>query len=95
MARVVLVLGIVLVAAILLRHPAAPIVAQNASIEGARPKIRSQQSASPTILVYVSGSVARPGLFRMNASSRVNEAVSRAGGMLPGADAAGVNLAAV
>ncbi|MDQ6823316.1 MAG: ComEA family DNA-binding protein [Candidatus Eremiobacteraeota bacterium] len=90
-----LVLAIVLVAAILLRHPAAPIVAQNASIEGARPKTRSQQSASPTILVYVSGSVARPGLFRMNASSRVNEAVSRAGGMLPGADSAGVNLAAV
>lgn len=94
MARVFLVVAIVLAAAVLLRHPApAPLVAvSERGVVGRR--VHARASAPATILVYVTGSVPRPGLFRMSASSRAMDAVSRAGGMLPGADSAGVNLAA-
>ena len=46
------------------------------------------------IYVHVAGAVRRPGLVRLPPGSRVAEAVDRAGGPLPRADLAGVNLAA-
>lgn len=44
--------------------------------------------------VQVVGAVRRPGVFRMAASARVDDAVRRAGGATRRADLAGVNLAA-
>jgi len=44
--------------------------------------------------VQVAGEVARPGVYRVPAGARVNEAVQRAGGLTRRADQAGVNLVA-
>jgi competence protein ComEA len=43
--------------------------------------------------VYVAGEVAHPGLYSVPQGARAADAVKKAGGLLPNADAAGVNLA--
>jgi competence protein ComEA len=50
---------------------------------------------SATVVVSVVGLVARPGLVTLPSGSRVAEAIEAAGGLLPEADPASVNLAAV
>lgn len=51
--------------------------------------------AESTVVVAVVGLVARPGLVTLPAGARVADAVAAAGGFLPEADPASVNLAAV
>jgi competence protein ComEA len=51
-------------------------------------------AAAPEVLVQVAGEVARPGVYRVTAGARVNDAVARAGGLTRRADPAGVNLVA-
>ncbi len=46
------------------------------------------------LVVDVTGAVARPGVYRMPAGSRVDDAVKRAGGATGGAELEAVNLAA-
>jgi competence protein ComEA len=46
------------------------------------------------LVVDVTGAVRRPGVYRMPAGSRVDDAVQRAGGSSPGAELEAVNLAA-
>ena len=46
------------------------------------------------VLVHVAGAVARPGVVRIRADARVNDAIDAAGGGLPGADLDRLNLAA-
>lgn len=47
------------------------------------------------LVVDVTGAVRDPGVYRMPAGSRVNDAVARAGGAAPGAQLEAVNLAAL
>lgn len=46
------------------------------------------------LVVHVAGAVRRPGVYRMPEGSRVDDAVSRAGGAAPAAELEAVNLAA-
>jgi competence protein ComEA len=48
-----------------------------------------------TLVVSVVGQVVRPGLVTLPTGARVADAIAAAGGLLPGADATSVNLAAV
>jgi competence protein ComEA len=50
------------------------------------------ESAGP-IIVDVNGKVARPGLVTLPSGSRVGDAITAAGGALPGTDLTGLNLA--
>jgi competence protein ComEA len=49
---------------------------------------------SGDLVVHVAGAVRRPGVYRMPAGSRVDDAVTRAGGPAPRAELEAVNLAA-
>ncbi|MFG2040735.1 helix-hairpin-helix domain-containing protein [Dactylosporangium sp. NPDC048998] len=50
-------------------------------------------SAPAMLVVSVTGRVNRPGLVRLPAGSRVADAIEAAGGVVPGVDLTGVNLA--
>jgi competence protein ComEA len=50
-------------------------------------------SSDGTLTIHVSGWVLHPGLVKLDSGSRVADAVAAAGGALPGADLASVNLA--
>ncbi|MCA1737019.1 MAG: ComEA family DNA-binding protein [Actinobacteria bacterium] len=54
----------------------------------------SASTSSSTITVHVGGWVARPGLVELPGGARVADAISAAGGSMPGADLAALNLAA-
>jgi competence protein ComEA len=54
----------------------------------------STTSTSSTVVVYVAGAVAAPGVYTIAAPGRVTDAVAAAGGAAPGADLDVVNLAA-
>jgi len=50
--------------------------------------------AGGSVIVHVAGAVRDPGVYRMRAGARVDDAVGRAGGATPRADLTQVNLAA-
>ncbi|RNI20310.1 helix-hairpin-helix domain-containing protein [Flexivirga caeni] len=52
-------------------------------------------AAPATLVVQVVGQVHKPGVVHVRAGSRVEDAVAAAGGSLPGADLAAINLARV
>lgn len=59
------------------------------------PPVGEVADTSATVVVSVVGLVAEPGLVTLAAGSRVADAIEAAGGLLPKADPASVNLAAV
>lgn len=61
---------------------------------GSGGKSFSVSGASGDLVVDVTGAVQRPGVYRMPAGSRVNDAVTRAGGPTGRAELEAVNLAA-
>jgi competence protein ComEA len=65
-----------------------------ASNGGGRESGFSVGGSSGDIVVHVAGAVRRPGVYRMPAGSRVNDAVRRAGGAAPRASLEAINLAA-
>lgn len=71
--------------------------------EASSPTAGSESTESPatsateptsTVVVQVAGAVKSPGVFALDSNLRVNDAVTRAGGLAIDADAARVNLAA-
>lgn len=62
--------------------------------EAAVPNTEPEQEAPVTLFVHVDGAVASPGVYAIEASSRVNDAVIAAGGLAEGADTSSLNLAA-
>ncbi|MGY1697555.1 ComEA family DNA-binding protein [Geodermatophilus sp. SYSU D00814] len=74
-------------------EPAPPAVTSAAA--PASPSVGETAGAQPTVVVSVVGLVARPGLVTLPEGARVADAVAAAGGLLPEADPASVNLAAV
>jgi competence protein ComEA len=103
-AAACLLIGVVVLAGSLLTSPiAAPPPALNAELElsdpflNAGPPIAESVSADaplPDVIVYVSGAVARPDVYRLPADARVKDVVLAAGGLLAEADSEAVNLAA-
>lgn len=67
-------------------EPVAIVVPKTEVAEAAR---RTQKDP----VVYVSGMVRNPGLIKLSAGARILDAVNAAGGLLPGAELAKVNLA--
>jgi competence protein ComEA len=51
-------------------------------------------AAQAVLVVQVAGAVHKPGLYRLDANARVDDALSAAGGVLDGARVADINLAA-
>ncbi|MBD3779029.1 MAG: ComEA family DNA-binding protein [Micrococcales bacterium] len=85
--------------AVALRVAAAPsapaVVLPEPSAAGAAPTATDPSDADAVVWVHVVGQVAAPGLVELPPGSRVADAVAAAGGALPDADLAVVNLAAL
>jgi competence protein ComEA len=61
---------------------------------GAPPSVRVERAGGGRVTVHVAGAVRRPGVYRLGAGARVDDALRRAGGPRGRADLAAVNLAA-
>jgi competence protein ComEA len=76
-------------------EPAAVSASPASSETVASPSVGEAGESSATVVVSVVGLVAEPGLVSLSSGSRVADAIEAAGGLLPDADPASVNLAAV
>jgi len=72
---------------------AAPPSVSGAPLGGSAGRSGSPAAAGPVLVVDVVGKVRRPGVYRLPAGARVDDAVRAAGGLLAGVDPVSVNLA--
>src|SRR5919202_2600449 len=70
----------------------------DAAVAGSEPDgrsaVRIARPAPPAAVVHVAGAVRNPGVYRLPAGARVQDAVERAGGARRGGDVNAINLAA-
>src|ERR671938_1637419 len=70
----------------------------DAAVAGSQPDgrsaVRIARPAPQAAVVHVAGAVRRPGVYRLPAGARVQDAVQRAGGARRGGDVNAINLAA-
>jgi competence protein ComEA len=109
LAKYGLVAAAIVLAAVLIWHPARrpvvdqavatvsafPVASTFPDTSAARPR-RHRGRFEPSdgdVVVYVAGAVKRPGLYHLHAGDRNAKAVGLAGGLTPAADAGAVNLA--
>ncbi len=71
------------------------VVVRGNSHEVTAPPIVVTQVQAPQIFVDVTGAVNNPGVYTLNASSRVIDAIKAAGDSAPGADLSTINLARI
>jgi competence protein ComEA len=62
--------------------------------DGGGSAVRVEPAGGGRVTVYVAGAVRRPGVYRLNAGARADDALRLAGGPRPRADLTAVNLAA-
>ncbi len=85
---VALVVSVALFAVLAVRPtPRAP------AVEVATPS--AEPTPTPTVVVDLQGAVARPGVYRLPAGTRIADALAAAGGLLPEAEPAALNRAAL
>jgi competence protein ComEA len=101
-ARSLLLVGLAAAAALVVwtwldRPQVDPVPAPPAASTAATPvtPVGEVAETSTTVVVSVVGLVVRPGLVTLPSGSRVADAIEAAGGLLPEADPASINLAAV
>jgi competence protein ComEA len=71
-----------------------PVPAEAAAASTAPPGGTTTTTAPSQVVAHAAGAVARPGVYRLPGSARVDDLVRAAGGLAPKADANRVNLAA-
>jgi competence protein ComEA len=76
-------------------HAATAAVGSRSPSTPPTPSVGEAAETSATVVVSVVGLVGRPGLVTLTSGARVADAIAAAGGLLPGASGASVNLAAV
>lgn len=54
-----------------------------------------EKDASTKVIVDIKGMVANPGIYEVDSTSRVNDVITLAGGLLEGADTSKINLAKI
>ena len=97
---VVLIVGVVALGWVLAARPKATPAAAAARDTFGSPSSSGPVSAAPSsvgaaqVVVDVAGRVRRPGVYRLPAGARVDDAVRAAGGALPGVSLESLNLAA-
>jgi competence protein ComEA len=72
----------------------APVSAARVEAGGGGAPVRVERAGGGRLTVHVAGAVRRPGVYRLPAGARVDDALDRAGGPRGRADLAAVNLAA-
>lgn len=88
-------LGLLLIVGLGLRHLGRDGGGSAQQAPASAPAIRVERGDGGTnATVHVAGAVRRPGVYRLKAGARVDDAVARAGGPTPTADLSAVNLAA-
>jgi competence protein ComEA len=88
------VAGVVLAIVLGLRQLGGGGAPASASRPAAAIEVQDDAGAGGRVVVHVAGAVRQPGVYKLPASARVDDAVARAGGPTRRADLGGLNLAA-